>query len=156
MDIKKIKSIIKVKAINPVTDCRFFRANAVLYLSTLTMTVLLFAICRFRHGRFFTGIDYSGQGVLGRIGLWFTCVWLSAIISILGLWSIGKNPLKKPRWKYLPLCVAFLVSFVSGLSRLTPNPMVGEILVGSVAAVLTYWTLFSGTKKNTKNENCQN
>ena len=121
---------------------RISRANALLYLMRLGVTVLLYAICFLRHGHFFSGIDYAGHGVWGWIGLWFTCAWSATLLSILVMWILGITPLKKPRWDYCGFCIAFSALFLSGLSKIAPSPALGEMMVGSAAALLMYMGLF--------------
>lgn len=123
--------------INPAT-----RAHAILYVMRLVVTVLLFSICCFHQGRFFSGIDYAGHGVWGWIGLWFSCAWAATILSIIGMWILGITPLKKPRWEYFGFGIAFSVLLLSGLSKRTPSPVLGEMMVGSAAAFLLYLGLF--------------
>ena len=72
-------------------DNRASRANFILYVMQLLVTVLLYAICGFRHGRFFSGIDYAGHGAWGWIGLWFTCAWAATILSIAIMWIFKLN-----------------------------------------------------------------
>ena len=123
--------------INPAT-----RAHAILYVMRLVVTVLLFSICCFHQGRFFSGIDYAGHGVWGWIGLWFTCAWTATILSIVVMWFIKRTPLKMPRWDYWAFGLAFLVLFLSGLSRQVQNPALCEMMVGSATALLIYLGLF--------------
>lgn len=123
-------------------DKRVFKANALLYVMRLMVTVLIYAIRCFHKGRFFSGIDYAGYGVWGWIGLWFSCTWAASILSIAVMWIIGLTPLKKPRWDYLAFGLAFLALFLGGLSSHVPNPVLGEIMVGSAATLLIYLGLF--------------
>lgn len=123
-------------------DKRAFKANALLYVMRLVVTVLIYAICCFRSGRFFSGIDYAGYGVWGWIGLWFTCAWTATILSIVVMWFIKRTPLKMPRWDYWAFGLAFLVLFLSGLSRQVQNPALCEMMVGSATALLIYLGLF--------------
>lgn len=118
------------------------RANAILYVMRLVVTVLVYAICCFHQGRFFSGIDYAGHGVWGWIGLWFTCAWAATILSIVVMWILGITPLKKPRWEYFGFGIAFSALFLSGLSKLAPSPVLGEMMVGSATALLLYLGLF--------------
>ena len=118
------------------------RANVILYVMRLVVTVLIYAICCFQQGRFFSGIDYAGHGVWGWIGLWFTCTWAASILSIAVMWIIGITPLKKPRWDYFTFGLAFLALFLSGLSSHVPSPILGEIMVESAATLLIYLGLF--------------
>lgn len=120
------------------------RANAILYVMRLVVTVLIYVVCCFHQGRFFSGIDYAGHGVWGWIGLWFTCAWAATILSIAVMWFLKLTPLRKPRWDYQAFGLAFLGLFLSGLSRQVPSPVLGEMMVGSAAAVLIYMGLFVG------------
>ena len=117
------------------------RANAILYVIRLVVTLLLFIKCLLQHGRSIPGIDYSRHGILGWVGLWLSCAWMAVILSIIVLWM--KAPSRRPRWTYLALGSLFLVLFLSGVSRHTPNPNVGEILVGSAASLLFYTGLYN-------------
>lgn len=125
-----------VKAVSPG------RANVILYVIRLILTVVLFAICRWQHGVFFSGIDYYGHSIWGWIGLWFTCAWAACVLGMAALWLLKITPRRKPRWDYFAFGVAFLVLFVSGSSRQVPNPIVGEIGVGAAATLLLYVSLF--------------
>ena len=118
------------------------RANAILYVMRLVVTVLIYVICCFHHGQSFSGIDYAGHGVWGWIGLWFTCAWAATILSIFVMWFLGTTPLRKPRWEYFGFGIAFSVLLLSGLSKRTPSPVLGEMMVGSAAAFLLYLGLF--------------
>lgn len=126
-----------VKAVNPG------RANVILYVVRLILTVALFAICCWRHGVFFSGIDYSGHSICGWIGLWFTCAWAACIIGTTVLWLLKITPRRKPNWEYFTFAIAFLILFASGLSRHVPNPIIGEIGVGAAATLLLYVSFFS-------------
>ena len=118
------------------------KANVILYVMRLVVTVSCFVMCCTCHGRFFSGIDYAGHGVWGWIGLWFTCAWGATIQSIAVMWFLGVTPLKKPRWDYFGFGLAFLALFLSGLSRHVPSPILGEMMVGSAASLLIYLGLF--------------
>ena len=146
MDWKRMKHVIasQFEDVSSLEfkDVRISRANACLYLMRLGITVLLYAICLLRHGRFFSGIDYAGHGVWGWIGLWFTCAWAATPLSIVVMWILGKTPLKKPRWDCFAFGLAFLSLFLSGLSSHVPTPVLGEMMVGSAAAFLLYLGLF--------------
>ena len=127
---------------NQFNDVRFpGRANAILYIVRLVVTLLLYIVCLLRHGLSIPGIDYSGHGILGWVGLWLSCGWLAVILSIIVLWMIA--PSRRPRWTYLALGSLFLVLFLSGVSRHTPNPNLGEISVGSAASLLFYIGLYN-------------
>lgn len=129
---------------NQFNDARFpVRANAILYIMRLVVTLLLYIACLLRHGLSIPGIDYSGHGILGWVGLWISCAWMAVILSIIVLWILRIAPSRRPRWTYLALGSLFLVLFLSGVSRHTPNPNVGEILVGSAASLLFYIGLFN-------------
>lgn len=123
-------------------DKRAFKANALLYVMRLVVTVLVYAICCIRSGRFFSGIDYAGHGVWGWIGLWFTCAWAATILSIVVMWILGITPLKKPRWEYFGFGITFSALFLSGLSEFAPSPILGEMMVGSAAVLLLYLGLY--------------
>lgn len=110
-------------------------------LAFITATVL-FTICCFQGGVYFSGIEYAGHGWLGWVLLWFTCAWTALIVCTFVLWLLGLTPLKRPRWAYFAAGATFLLLFLSGLSRHVPNPMLGEMLVGSAAALPLYLSLF--------------
>ena len=134
---------------NQFNDARFpVRANAILYIMRLVVTLLLYIACLLRHGLSIPGIDDSGHGILGLVGLWISCAWMAVILSIIVLWILRIAPSRRPRWTYLALGSLFLVLFLSGVSRHTPNPNVGEILVGSVASLLFYIGLFNNSEED--------
>ena len=137
-----ITSLFKKLSGLELEDVHSSKANAYLYLMRLGVTLLLYAICFFRHGRFFSGIDYAGSSVWGWFGLWFACAWAATLLSILVMWILGITPLKKPRWDYFGFSIAFSALFLSGLSKTAPSPALGEMMVGSAAALLMYMGLF--------------
>lgn len=146
MDWTKMKHVItslfEVVSGLELKAVRISRANAFLYLMRLGVTVLLYAICFLRHGRFFSGIDYAGHGVWGWIGLWFTCACAATLLLIVVMWILGITPLKRPRWDCFAFGLAFLSLFLSGLSSHVPSPVLGELMVGSAAALLLYLGVF--------------
>ena len=119
------------------------RANIILYVMQLVVTVSCFVMCCTWHGRFFSGIDYAGHGVWGWIGLWFSCAFAASIISMATMWVLKMTPRMKPRWDYFAFGIAFLVMFVGGVSRNVPNPVIGEISVGAATTLLLYVSLFT-------------
>jgi len=137
-----ITSLFKKLSGLELEDVHSSKAIAYLYLMRLGVTLLLYAICFFRHGRFFSGIDYAGSSVLGWIGLWFTCAWAATILSIVVMWILGITPLKKPRWEYFGFGITFSALFLSGLSEFAPSPILGEMMVGSAAVLLLYLGLY--------------
>lgn len=109
---------------------------------SFAVTVVLFIICYLQKGVFFSGIVYAGHGWFGWICLWLSCMWTATILCAFVLWFLGLSPLKRPRWAYFAAGVAFLLLFVSGLSWHLPDPMLGEMLVGSAAALPLFLSLF--------------
>ena len=105
------------------------------------ITLLLFLICAFRRGVFFTGIDYSGHGILAWIALWLSCAWLSVGPAVVILWAIKLIPVKNTRWGYFVFGVLFLGLFVSGAARFASHPILGEMLVGAASAMGFYCSL---------------
>ncbi len=145
MELSKIKSaIFEVfeETAGQAKPMRLSRSAMLLHMLSLVLTVVLFVICLKERGAFFSGIDYSCHGALGWIGLWISCVWAAYILSIFVFWLFGVTPLKRPRWDYFAFGIAFLVLFLSGLSRHVPSPCIGEVLVGSAATLLLYVSLF--------------
>ena len=129
-------------------DNRAFRANAIiLYVVRLVVTILVYAICCFCHGRSFSGIDYAGHGVWGWIGLWFSCAFAASIISLATLWVLKLTPRSDSSGLNVPPNGTFENApdgtFNVLLSRHVPNPIIGEISAGAAATLLLYVSLFT-------------
>ena len=118
------------------------KSKVLLMALTFVVTMVLFTICCFQDGVFFSGIAYAGRGWFGWFCLLLTCAWTAIILSTFTLWLLGLTTFKRPRWAYFAAGAAFLLLFLSGLSRHVPDPMLGEIGVGSVSALLFYLSLF--------------
>lgn len=118
------------------------KGKAILMVLTFMMTVALFTICCCQDGVFFSSIVYAGRGWFGWVCLFLACAWTAIIVSMFPLWLLGLTPLKRPHRAYFAAGMAFLLLFLSGLSRHVPDPMLGETLVGSGAALLLYLSLF--------------
>ena len=118
------------------------RSKVLLKALAFVVTVVHFTICRFQDGIFFSGIVYAGHGWCGWVCLLLSCAWTAIILSAFTLWRLGLTPFKRPRWELLIPGAAFLLLFVSGLSRHAPDPMLSETLVGFGAALLLYLSLF--------------
>ena len=118
------------------------KAKVLLMALALIVTAVLFTICCSKDGVFISGIAYAGRGWFGWVLLWFTCAWTALIVCVSTFWLLGLTPLKRPRWELFAAGAAFLLLFLSGLSRYVPNPMLGEMLVGSAAALPLYLSLF--------------
>lgn len=125
------------------------QSKMVFMMLSFIVTVVLYVLCCSQKGVFFSGIYYSGHGPLGWICLWITCYCMSSLYCSFMLWFLGLTPQRKPRWGLFATGMAFFVLFVGGLSRHVPKPIIGELLIGSSAALLIYCSLFKLHKSAT-------
>lgn len=146
MKMKPIKKVIMAiyedEKADVVVAMKPTKAKVLLMALAFIVTAVLFTICCLQDGVFFSGIIYAGHGWFGWVLLWLTCAWAAIIVCAFVLWLLGLSPLKRPRWAHFAAEAAFLLLFLSGLSRHVPDPMLGETLVGSGAGLLLYLSLF--------------
>lgn len=139
---EKILAFYEDEKVDAAVAMKSTKAKALLMAIAFIATATLFIICCTQGGVFFSGIVYAGRGWFGWVCLWFTCAWTALIVCVFTFWLLGLTPTKRPRWELFATGAAFLLLFVSGLSRHVPNPMLGEMLTGSAAALPLYLSLF--------------
>lgn len=103
----------------------------------IPVMIIIFIVSWIRSGVFLTGLDYSGHGFWGWLGLFVTCFNVAMISAIIILWALGKIPFRKTRFGWFAIGLIFIVLVIFRISLGWNHPLFGEILL-SYAACLSF------------------